>query len=85
MEDLTLDMTEASAVSIRDELTHYAIWMQMVTSTCEPEWIGPTQGTILEIYEIWRIDPFFVGPKTTHDWVAEPGKRRGRRSRFVCH
>ena len=36
------------------------------------EWIGPTQGRILEIYEIWRIDPFVVGPKTTKDWVANP-------------
>jgi hypothetical protein len=38
----------------------------------QAEWIGPTQGPILEIYEIWRIDPFIVGPKTSFGPVVSP-------------
>ncbi|MGD8970392.1 MAG: hypothetical protein PVG01_03215, partial [Desulfobacterales bacterium] len=37
------------------------------------EWIGPTQGPILEIYEIWRIDPFVVVPNADLlGWIASP-------------
>jgi hypothetical protein len=35
-------------------------------------WLGPTSRSALEIYEIWRIDPFVVGSKTTQYWVADP-------------
>jgi len=37
------------------------------------EWIGPTQGEPLIIYEIWRTDPFFVVPNDDLlGWIADP-------------
>jgi hypothetical protein len=74
VEALPLDMAKVSAVLVGDdELNPLDAYLDADGNiTLRVEWIGPTQGPILEIYEIWRIDPFVVGPKTTQDWVADP-------------
>ena len=71
---LPLDTAKVSAVLVGDdELSPLDAYLDADGYlNLRAIWLGPTSGLILEIYEIWRIDPFVVGPKTTQDWVANP-------------
>jgi len=67
VEALPLDTAKVSSVIVGDDelspLENYLDADGYIN--LRAEWIGPTQGKKLKIYEIWRIDPFVVGPKTT--------------------
>ena len=68
VEDLSLDMSETRTVSIPDAQRYLdsdgyisvrAYWFAFKKNY--------PPGTQVNVYEIWRIDPFVVGPKTTFD------------------
>jgi hypothetical protein len=65
VEDLSLNTTETRAVSIQDAQSYLDADGYI---SIRAYWVGfKTPGTFVETYEIWRIDPFIVGPKTTFD------------------
>jgi hypothetical protein len=69
----SLDTDDAKTVSIQDVQNYLDeggyINIRAYWSAIMPNY--PT-GTIVEVYEIWRVDPFFVGPKTSFDWIESP-------------
>jgi hypothetical protein len=73
VEDLSLDTPEVRTVSIQDAQSYLdadgyislrAYWVAF--SNAYPP------GTKVNVYEIWRIDPFVVGPKTSYGPVVNP-------------
>jgi hypothetical protein len=65
MEDLSLNSTETKTVYIQNAQSYLDADGYI---SLRAYWVGfKTPGTIVEVYEIWRIDPFIVGPKTTFD------------------
>jgi hypothetical protein len=73
VEDLSLDMTDARTVSVQNAQRYLdadgyinlrAYWFTFVPSY--------PSGTNVKIFEIWSIDPFVVGHKTSFVWVANP-------------
>ena len=74
VEALPLDTANVSAVIVGDdELNPLEAYLDADGYiNLRAEWIGPTKGTILKIYEIWRTDPFFVGHKTSFGWIDSP-------------
>ena len=74
VEALPLDTANVSAVIVGDdELSPLEAYLDADGYiNLRAEWIGPTKGTILKIYEIRRSDPFFVGHKTSFGWIASP-------------
>jgi len=70
VEDLSLDTAEVRTVSIQDAQSYLdadgyislrAYWVAFNTAV-----------TNVNVYEIWRIDPFVVGPKTSYGPVVNP-------------
>lgn len=65
IEDVILNTSEARAISIQDA-QNYLDAEGFIN--LRAYWIGiKTPGASVEVYEIWRTDPFFVGPKTSFD------------------
>jgi hypothetical protein len=63
VEDLSLDTTEVRTVSIQDAQSYLDADGYI---SLRIYWVALKAGvTNVKVYEIWRIDPFFVGPKTT--------------------
>ena len=70
IEDLSLNTTEARAVSIQDAQNYLD---EEGYINLRAYWVGfKTPGTAVEVYEIWRTDPFFVGHKTSFGWIENP-------------
>lgn len=60
---LSLDTTETKTVSVQNIQSYLNEDGYISLRTY---WVGlKTLGTVVQIYEIWRNDPFLVGPKTT--------------------
>jgi hypothetical protein len=60
---LSLDTTETRTVSVQNIQSYLDEDGYISLRTY---WVGlKTPGTVVQIYEIWRNDPFLVGPKTT--------------------
>ena len=74
VEALPLDTANVSAVIVGDdELSPLEAYLDADGYiNLRAEWIGPTKGKILKVYEFWRIDPFEVGPKTPLNLVFSP-------------
>jgi hypothetical protein len=68
VEYLSLDTDDAKTVSIQDTQNYLDadgyISFRAYWATVIPNY---PSGTNVKIFEIWRIDPFIVGPKTTFD------------------
>jgi hypothetical protein len=74
VDDLRLDMSETRTVSIPDAQRYLDsdgyISVRAYWGTFRP---GKYPiGTNVKVYEIWRIDPFVVGHKTSFGWVISP-------------
>ena len=70
IEDLSLNTTAARTVSIQ-VAQNYVDGDGYIN--LRAYWLGlKTPGTAVEVYEIWRTDPFFVGHKTSFVWVGDP-------------
>ena len=58
-EDLSLNTTEARTVSIQDAQSYLDADGLI---NLRAYWVGfKTPGTIVDVYKIWRVDPFVVG------------------------
>ena len=68
VEYLSLDTDEAKTVSIQDTQNYLDadgyISLRAYWAAITPNY---PSGTNVKVFEIWRIDPFIVGPKTTFD------------------
>ena len=70
IEDLSLITAEARAVSIQDAQNYVD---EDGYINLRAYWIGlKPPGTKVDVYEIRRSDPFFVGHKTSFGWIASP-------------
>jgi hypothetical protein len=70
LEDLSLNSTEARTVYIEDARSYLDAAGYI---SLRAYWVGfKTPGTVVEVYEIWRIDPIGVGHKTSFGWVVSP-------------
>ncbi len=72
VEDLSLNTTEVIDVSIQDTQSYLDADGYI---NFRAYWVGvKAPGTIVEVYEIWRNDPFDVGPKTSFGPVVSAEK-----------
>ena len=70
IEDLSLITTAARAVSIQDAQNYVD---EDGYINLRAYWIGlKPPGAAVDVYEIRRSDPFFVGHKTSFGWIASP-------------
>jgi hypothetical protein len=70
VEDLSLDMSETRTVFIQDAQSYLD---EDGYISLRAYWVAfNARVTNAKVYEIWRIDPFIVGPKTTFGPVESP-------------